>query len=182
MLWETEEKLKKKELSRIEKAQNGTKSLYQSITADGPETYVDGYGTIREIHESPIVTGLRKFHHWINMDRTLSDEAYLQKHGYQKPLAGLGAAGMASKPNFVIKTLPDGTKIKVIAEGVSGATKRAKSQMSTIDRYMKGRTDTQLAADEIISAMRNKGLPVDEQEIFTNVARGNAAIYSKYLK
>ena len=92
------------------------------------------------------------------------------------------AFAVGAAPKEIIKVLPDGTRIKVIAEGVSGASKRAKSQMSTIDRYMKSRTDTQLASDEIISAMRNKGLPVDEQEIFTNVARGNAAIYSKYLK
>lgn len=92
------------------------------------------------------------------------------------------AFAVGAAPKEIIKVLPDGTRIKVIAEGISGASKRAKGQMSNIDRYMKGKTDTQLAADEIINAMRNKGLSVDEREIFTNVARGNGAIYSKYLK
>lgn len=48
---------------KVEKAQDGTRSLYQQITADGPETYVDGYGTVREMSESPIITGLRKAYH-----------------------------------------------------------------------------------------------------------------------
>lgn len=74
---------------KVEKAQEGTRSLYQRITADGPETYVDGYGTVREMHESPIITGLRKAYHWINGDQTLSDEAYLQKYGYSKPIIGM---------------------------------------------------------------------------------------------
>ncbi len=90
--------------------------------------------------------------------------------------------GLAAAPGFIIKTLPDGSKIKIVKEGVSGASKRAKSQMSNIDRYMSGKTDTQLMADKIAMSMREQGLPVDEREIFTNVARGNGAIYSKYLK
>jgi hypothetical protein len=48
---------------KVKKAQDGSRNLYQQITSDGPETYTDGYGTVREMNESPIVTGLRKFHH-----------------------------------------------------------------------------------------------------------------------
>ena len=81
-----------KDGGEIEKAQDGTRSLYQQIAADGPETYVDGYGTVREMNESPIISGLRKAYHWINMDRTLSDNAYSQKHGYSKPLTGMPPA------------------------------------------------------------------------------------------
>lgn len=77
---------------KVEKAQDGTRSLYQQITADGPETYTDGYGTVRQMNESPIIAGLRKAYHWINMDRTLSDNAYSQKHGYSKPLTGMPPA------------------------------------------------------------------------------------------
>lgn len=77
---------------KVEKAQDGTRSLYQQITADGPETYTDGYGTVRQMNESPVIAGLRKAYHWINMDRTLSDNAYSQKHGYAKPITGMPPA------------------------------------------------------------------------------------------
>ena len=82
----------KNQRGKVEKAQDGTRSLYQQITADGPETYTDGYGTVRQMNESPIIAGLRKAYHWINMDRTLSDNAYSQKHGYSKPLTGMPPA------------------------------------------------------------------------------------------
>lgn len=84
---------KKEQGGQIEKHQNsngkiGTRNLYRQITADGPETYTDGYGTTRTMYESPIVSGLRKVYHFINGDETLSDEAYLQKYGFSKPLIG----------------------------------------------------------------------------------------------
>jgi hypothetical protein len=44
------------------------------------------------MNESPIITGLRKAYHWISGDRNLSDEAYLQKHGYAKPIMGMPPA------------------------------------------------------------------------------------------
>lgn len=72
------------------------RTIYQSITADGPQTYTDGYGTVREMYESPIITGIRKFHHWINGDQTLSDEAYQEKYGHNKPLTGLGPIELLS--------------------------------------------------------------------------------------
>ena len=90
--------------------------------------------------------------------------------------------GLATAPKFVIKVLPDGSKLRIYKEGVRTASRRARQDMAAIDRYNRTRTDVQLQADEIISAMRDKGINVDEREIFTNVARGNGAIYSKYLK
>lgn len=56
-------KVEEKQNGGIVKEQSGVRNLYQQITADGPETYTDGYGTVREMNESPIITGLRKFYH-----------------------------------------------------------------------------------------------------------------------
>jgi hypothetical protein len=36
------------------------RTIAQSIGADGPQTYTDGYGVTRTMYESPILTGLRK--------------------------------------------------------------------------------------------------------------------------
>ena len=66
------------------------RTIVQSIIADGPQTYTDGYGVTRTMYEPNIITGLRSLYHSINGDQTLSDEAYREKHGFSKPLAGAG--------------------------------------------------------------------------------------------
>lgn len=84
--------------TRVIKSQSGTvlpdRTIYQQITADGPQEYTDGYGTKRQRYESPIIATLRKTYHWINGDRTLSNEAYLKKHGFNKPVGEIGTLGL----------------------------------------------------------------------------------------
>lgn len=81
--------IKKKESSKVIKGQNGFLNLWQSA------------------YDSKFGKGLRNF--MFGTDSDLSDEEYIKKHGYSKPIAGM----------------PPAVKISYIPEGVYGSTRMA---------------------------------------------------------
>lgn len=91
----------------------------------------------------------------------------------------------AAGPGFIIKTLPTGEKIKIIKEGVSGASKHAKRAIKSVDTYIKHTPEATVDKNRVISNMRRDGIDVsiqDENRIFGEIANGKAALYDKYLK
>jgi len=95
-----------------------------------------------------------------------------------KPILGVA-------PKFVIKQLPDGSKIKIIKEGVSGASRRAKRDLKAVDTYIKRTPEATVDKNRVVSNMMKDGIDVstkDENRIFGEIANGKAALYDKYLK
>lgn len=91
----------------------------------------------------------------------------------------------AAGPGFIIKTLPTGEKIKIIKEGVSGATRRARQDLKSVDTYIKHTPEATVDKNRVISNMRKDGIDVsvqDENRIFGEIANGKSALYEKYLK
>jgi hypothetical protein len=81
--------IKKKESSKVRKGQNGFLNLWQSA------------------YNSKFGKGLRNF--MFGTDSDLSNEEYVKKHGYSKPIMGM----------------PPAVKISYIPEGVYGSTRMA---------------------------------------------------------
>lgn len=98
----------------------------------------------------------------------------------------MGAAGLLSGgPKYIIKTLPTGEKIKIVAEGVSGASRRAKRDLKAVDTYIKHTPEATVDKNRVVSNMMKDGIDVstkDENRIFGEIANGKAALYDKYLK
>lgn len=91
----------------------------------------------------------------------------------------------AAGPGFIIKTLPTGEKIKIVAEGVSGASRRAKRDLKAVDTYIKHTPEATIDKNRVVSNMMKDGIDVsiqDENRIFGEIANGKAALYDKYLK
>lgn len=120
------------------------RTIYESITADGPQTYTDGYGTTRTMYESPIVTGLRNFHHWINGDQTLSDEAYLEKYGFNKPSTSAGILDLMKGPAEAAKA----AKAVGKAAGVIKKKPRIIVKNSPKPQYVQNHTLSEFYAEE----------------------------------
>lgn len=102
------------------------RTLYESITADGPQEYTDGYGVTRQMYEPEIINLLRKVHHKINGDTTLSDEAYTAKYGMPKPLGGLGVLGSLIGPEW------GGLETEITAEHFGNGVKSLKNTVNNL--------------------------------------------------
>lgn len=84
---------------KIQKYQNAgvlpRRTLFESISAEGPQVYTDGYGVEREIVEpswiQPARTAYHKVGDFLNgKGHNLSNEEYLVKYDTGKPIASSG--------------------------------------------------------------------------------------------
>lgn len=71
------------------------------------ETYTDGYGIEREVNEPKAITFGRKVYTATNnflngRDSNLTDEEYVAKHGYSKPIGEIGIAGMVNPEKSIL--------------------------------------------------------------------------------
>lgn len=72
----------------------------------------------------------------------------------------------------------------IIPEGKRGTSKAARERFKSLEGVEK-LSNTQYDASKIIQGMDKEGVEITsdlEKEVFSNVAKGNGAIYSKYRK
>lgn len=120
------------------------RTIWESITADGPQEYIDGYGQTRQMYESPIIIGLRNFHHWINGDQTLSNEAFQEKYGFNKPSTSAGILDLMKGPAEAAKA----AKAVGKAAGVIKKKPRIIVKNSPKPQYVQNHTLSEFYAEE----------------------------------
>lgn len=103
------------------KCQNGGNSSIWEQISNPRATYTDGYGVEREVYEPKAITAGRKVYNAINTvlngsDSELSDEEYLQKHGFNRPAT-------TTAPLPTINGITLGSQLKKVANTTWNAPK-----------------------------------------------------------
>lgn len=121
------------------------RTIWESITADGPQEYTDGYGQTRQMYESPIISGIRKYivQPIKKIDRKLNptEEDY-EKMGMKKPYTGLGVVGLLN-PESSLKMIELSKEVGPVEAFLNGenfmnsSIKTQNALMSALKRRIK---------------------------------------------
>ena len=153
-------------------------SIYKKIS-NPPETYVDGYGTTREMYEPGIIRLARKVYNsagnFLNgKDNNLSDEEYIAKYGYAKPTASAGILDLLSPESAA--NLLKAEKAVAKAEQAATKAKRPRIKVKQAKEYEKVKSTDNAIVNSTKAATKidEKPEPIIETYMNTLISAQNA--------